>query len=50
MPAAPRPDTKASKIAYDILKTPKELRDNNKKGPSKAILEDWKRDPQLIKG
>jgi hypothetical protein len=49
MPAAPRPNQKASKIAYEILKTPKELRDNNKKKPSANTLEDWKRDPQLIR-
>lgn len=41
MPGAPRPNKKANKIAYAILKTPKELQQENSKHPSKRLRKEW---------
>jgi hypothetical protein len=44
MPGMLRPKTKAMKIAYAILKTPKDLRQNEQKRPSKKMVRAWFRD------
>lgn len=36
-----RPDVKAMKIAYKILKTPKDLRQDNKKVQPKKRRQNW---------
>jgi hypothetical protein len=37
-----RPSEKLAKVAYKILKTPKELRQRNDKEPSDKRIEAWK--------
>ena len=44
MPAAPRPNKKAMKIAYAILKTPKWQRQDNQPKPSARLIREWYRD------
>ena len=44
MPQAPRPNTKAMKIAYKILNTPKEIQQDNQKKPSPEKIKEWFRD------
>ena len=44
MPGAPRPNTKAMKIAYKILNTPKEKQQDNQKTPSPEKIREWFRD------
>lgn len=41
MPGAPRPNKKAAKIAYKILKTPKEMQQDNQKVPSERLRREW---------
>jgi hypothetical protein len=48
MPSAPRPNKKAAKIAYDLLKTPKEKQqpkgDNR---PPEKLIKEWKLDSSV---
>ncbi len=44
MPGAPRPNAKAMKIAYKILKTPKDKQQDNQKKPSEQKIKEWFRD------
>lgn len=44
MPQAPRPNAKAMKIAYKILKTPKDKQQDNQKKPSDKLIREWFRD------
>jgi hypothetical protein len=44
MPAQVRPNTKAMKIAYKILETPKELKQTNSPKPDKFRLREWDKD------
>jgi hypothetical protein len=50
MPGQARPNKKAAKIAYDVLKTPKELRGDGKTKPSQLILEEWSKEVQKSRG
>ncbi len=43
MPGAPRPNKQAMKIAYKILKTPKDMQQSNRK-PTEKMIKDWFRD------
>jgi len=47
MPAAPKPNLKAAKIAYKILKTPKDKQQHTQKYPSAEHIKDWFRDSSL---
>lgn len=47
MPSAPRPNEKAAKIAYKILKTPKELQQKNEHQPSEKKKEEWFKDSSM---
>lgn len=44
MPGCPRPNKKASKIAYNILQTPKDKQQYNQKRPSEEKIREWFRD------
>ncbi len=44
MPGSVRPNPKAMKIAYDILKTPKERRQQTQPKPSDKQIKEWWRD------
>ena len=44
MPGAPRPNVKAMKLAYKILKTPKDKQQDNQKKPSEKMHKEWFRD------
>lgn len=44
MPGAIRPNIKAAKIAYKILKTPKDKQQHNQKKPSDEKIREWFRD------
>lgn len=44
MPGQVRPNKEAMKIAYKILKTPKDLQQVNDKKPSDKRLREWFRD------
>lgn len=44
MPGMIRPNKKMAKIAYKILKTPKDLRQNAQKRPSDKMVRAWFRD------
>lgn len=44
MPGSIRPNKVAMKIAYNILKTPKDRRQNNQKRPNDKRLREWFRD------
>lgn len=44
MPGQPRPNKKANKILYAIMKTPKDLQQESSKRPSKRLLEEWFKD------
>ena len=44
MPQAIRPNKDAMKIAYKILKTPKELQQKDDKYPSDRRIREWFRD------
>lgn len=39
-----RPNKKAMKIAYDILKTPKDKRQNTQPNPPEKLIKEWWRD------
>lgn len=43
-----RPSKKLAKIAYDILKTPKELQQKNKERPSEKERQAWKVDSMSV--
>lgn len=45
--AVVRPNKEAMKIAYSVLKTPKELQQNNTKKPSEKLLKEWRKDSML---
>jgi hypothetical protein len=47
MPGAPRPNKKAMKIAYQILKTPKDKQQDNQKKVSDEKASEWSRDSLL---
>lgn len=42
-----RPDKKIMQIAYKVLKTPKELQQDEKKVPSEKLIKEWERDSML---
>lgn len=44
MPGAPRPNKQAMKIAYAILKTPKDKQQKNEPKPSDKRIAEWFRD------
>lgn len=44
MPGSIRPNTKAMKIAYKILNTPKEKQQGNQQKPSPEKIREWFRD------
>ena len=44
MAQAPRPNEKLAKLAYKILNTPKDLRQDNEKKPSRKRIQGWFRD------
>lgn len=44
MPGQVRPNKKAMKIAYAILKTPKDKQQDNQKKPSEKLIKEWFRD------
>lgn len=44
MPGQIRPNSKATKIAYAILKTPKDKRQRNEPKPSQEMMKRWFRD------
>lgn len=44
MPGTVRPNGKATKIAYAILKTPKDQRQKNTKHPTDERIREWFRD------
>jgi len=44
MPGAPRPNEQCMKIAYKILNTPKDKRQDNQKKPSPEKIREWFRD------
>jgi hypothetical protein len=44
MPGQIRPDKEAMKLAYSLLEYPEENKQNEKKKPSKAILDEWSKD------
>lgn len=44
MPGSIRPNSKAMKIAYAILKTPKNKRQQTQPQPSEKLLKEWWRD------
>lgn len=44
MPGAVRPNAKAMKIAYKILKTPKKLQQRNEKVSPEKLVRAWWRD------
>lgn len=41
MPGQIRPNKKAAKILYAILRTPKDLRQDNQKKPSERLRKSW---------
>jgi hypothetical protein len=47
MPATPRPNKEAAKIAYKILKTPKDRQQHNQPDPSEKRIKEWFRDTSL---
>lgn len=47
MPGQIRPIPKVRKIAYKILKTPKDLQQKDNPEPSKKRYESWKVDSQI---
>jgi hypothetical protein len=44
MPATPRPNKEAAKIAYKILKTPKDRQQHNQPDPSEKRIKEWFRE------
>lgn len=44
MPGQVRPNKKAAQIAYKILKTPKDKRQDNQKKPDPKRIKEWFRD------
>jgi hypothetical protein len=44
MPGAPRPNKQCMKIAYKILNTPKDKRQDNQPKPSEKMVNQWFRD------
>jgi len=47
MPGQIRINKKATKIAYKILKTPKELQQKNEEKPSDRLKQQWFKDSSL---
>ncbi len=47
MPGQVRPNSKAMKIAYLILKTPKDKRQDNQKRPTREKIREWFRDSSM---
>lgn len=47
MPQGIRPDDKAMKIAYEVLKTPKEKQQRHDRHPSERLVEEWFRDSSM---
>ncbi len=47
MAQAPRPNKKCMKIAYKILNTPKDKRQDNQHAPSPAKIREWFRDSSM---
>lgn len=47
MPGAIRPNVKAMKIAYKILKTPKDKRQDTQQRPSSKKIREWFRDSSM---
>jgi hypothetical protein len=47
MAQAPRPNKKCMKIAYKILNTPKDKRQDNQHMPSPAKIREWFRDSSM---
>jgi hypothetical protein len=46
MPGQIRPNKKAMKIAYDVLKTSEDQQQGKVKKPSKITLEEWSKETQ----
>lgn len=44
MPGAIRPNKRCSKIAYNLLNTPKDRRQDNQKKPDAKRIREWFRD------
>lgn len=44
MPGQPRPDKECAKIAYKILKTPKDQQQHTQVYPGEKRIKDWFRD------
>ena len=44
MPGMIRPNAKATKIAYAILKTPKDAQQKSQPKPAEHLLKEWQRD------
>ncbi len=44
MPGAIRPNLKMAKLAYKILKVPKDRQQDNQKKPDKRRIQEWFRD------
>lgn len=47
MAQAPRPNVKAMKIAYKILKVPKDLQQRNEQMPPERLVREWFRDSSM---
>lgn len=47
MAQSPRPNKKAMKIAYEILNTPKDKRQDDQTPPSPKKIQEWFRDSSL---
>lgn len=47
MAQGPRPNEKAKKIAYKILKTPKDLQQRDEPVPPAELIREWYRDSFL---
>jgi hypothetical protein len=47
MPGQIRPNKKATKIAYEILKTPKNQQQDKMKKPSQITILEWDKDSQV---
>lgn len=47
MPGQPKPDLKAAKIAYKILKTPKNMQQHTEIHPPEKRIKEWFKDSSL---
>jgi hypothetical protein len=47
MPGAPRPNEKCTKIAYQILKVPKDKQQDNQRVISQKKKQEWLRDSSM---